>query len=338
MPIRCCWVGKLCWGAVVCGLVSPLGCASWRGDRSPGEVAEVKPHPSPKGMPALAQATTKKAATKASPGATPAAAHGAVDTKSLQEVLAGMDELDPATRQKMLDQLADADPALLGPTLEQWKAVIAAKRRRADRDALVKSGVQDTGTAPPAPIARSEPAVPANPEAATFANPEAAGESDVVPAHRVDSPDDGVKEREPAGRIETAARQEKPAASDSAAHTNQPSGLTASQKARPAEASWQSMLADVIAQAEKQRVSSAPGNTQEEVYLRLMQIMHGDSEKALAPIAGASAAEQEFWQKTLWAMANYFDSGAIPNPSDRAAETVLHLNEEHRVAGTSPRK
>lgn len=320
MPMRCLSASKLVWGLAIGVLILPLGCASWRRDSSASqsEVTTIKPHPRPKGTPALAQATAaKRAAPKAGTEVASAAQPSAVDSKALQEVLAGMDELDPPTRQKMLNQLAESDPALLGPILGQWKAIIAAKKKGANRGALVKSGVQTTEPATLQPTPKPEPL--------GVAGSEASRDDDVLQPQKLKPAE--TRERETGSGSEAGVKLAKLSPADAEPGANQPSGLTTSKPSRPQGGSWQSLLGDAISQAEQQRASASPGNVQNEVYLRLMQMAHGDTEKALSPIPGSTPTEQEFWQKTLWAMSNYMDQKGIPEASDRAAEAVLHLNE-----------
>ena len=42
-------------------------------------------------------------------------------------------------------------------------------------------------------------------------------------------------------------------------------------------------------------------------------------------IPGLEPADQEFWQQTFWALANYFDFRTIPSSADRATQTVSQL-------------
>jgi hypothetical protein len=59
----------------------------------------------------------------------------------------------------------------------------------------------------------------------------------------------------------------------------------------------------------------------------MLYLMAGQHERALEAIPGIEPADQEFWQQTFWAVANYFDSEAIPDPADRATQTVAQLRE-----------
>lgn len=65
---------------------------------------------------------------------------------------------------------------------------------------------------------------------------------------------------------------------------------------------------------------------QRHVYLRLLYVMSGQTERALQPIPDIAPADQEFWTQVLWGVTNYFDSRQIPNPADRATQTLSQFN------------
>ena len=104
---------------------------------------------------------------------------------------------------------------------------------------------------------------------------------------------------------------------------------TATQQASP----WRTELEQLIAVSEYQVGQLSPGDTEPErqhyieqhVYLRMLYLMLGRYERALQAIPVVEPADQEFWQQTFWAIANYFDSAALPDSSDRAKETVAQL-------------
>ena len=89
----------------------------------------------------------------------------------------------------------------------------------------------------------------------------------------------------------------------------------------------------VIAAMEQQLATLKPGTTPQlqQVYLRqhaqlrLLYLIAGRQERALAAIPAAEPADQEFWQQTLWGLSNYFDDAQIPDARDRAAQTVTQL-------------
>ncbi len=94
-------------------------------------------------------------------------------------------------------------------------------------------------------------------------------------------------------------------------------------------------LAQLISVAEAEISQLQTGSTPEEkqnfierhVYLRMLYLMADQHERALEAIPGIDPADQEFWQQTFWAVANYFDREAIPNQADRATQTVSQLRQ-----------
>ncbi|WP_145036168.1 hypothetical protein [Gimesia chilikensis] len=100
-------------------------------------------------------------------------------------------------------------------------------------------------------------------------------------------------------------------------------------------ASAQDQLQQLISVAESEIAQLQPGSTPEEkqnyierhVYLRMLYLMAGQHERALEAIPGIEPADQEFWQQTFWAVANYFDEAAIPDVADRATQTVTQLRQ-----------
>lgn len=97
---------------------------------------------------------------------------------------------------------------------------------------------------------------------------------------------------------------------------------------------WKTELQKLIALSEAEIAQANPGATDEEkleyvskqVYLRMLYLMGDQQGRALQAIDKLEPAEQEFWQQTFWAMANYFDTEAIPEASDRATQTINQLS------------
>ncbi len=89
----------------------------------------------------------------------------------------------------------------------------------------------------------------------------------------------------------------------------------------------------LIASLESQLVSVAPGASEAEkldyvhkhVNLRLLYLVAGRNDQALEPIRNIEQTEQEFWQKLMWAISNYFDAQGMPHGADRATQTVTQL-------------
>ncbi|WP_298869161.1 hypothetical protein [uncultured Gimesia sp.] len=102
-----------------------------------------------------------------------------------------------------------------------------------------------------------------------------------------------------------------------------------------ADYSSANQLGDLISAAETEISQLEPGSTPEEkqnfierhVYLRMLYLMANQHERALEAIPGINPADQEFWQQTFWAVANYFDREAMPDQADRATQTVAQLRQ-----------
>ncbi|GDY06914.1 hypothetical protein LBMAG52_04000 [Planctomycetia bacterium] len=61
------------------------------------------------------------------------------------------------------------------------------------------------------------------------------------------------------------------------------------------------------------------------VQLRMLNLIAGQTDRALQPIPGIDSADQEFWQQMLWGLANYFDTQGMPDSSERATQTIRQL-------------
>jgi hypothetical protein len=64
-----------------------------------------------------------------------------------------------------------------------------------------------------------------------------------------------------------------------------------------------------------------------QVYGRLMRVMAGDSEKALAPIEGMDPAARRFWRGYVFALDRYFDVGGRTRPEYRLTEAAVALRD-----------
>ncbi len=97
---------------------------------------------------------------------------------------------------------------------------------------------------------------------------------------------------------------------------------------------WDGELQKLILLAEAETAKLSPGTTEVEkeayiqghVYLRWLYLIAGRQAKALEAIPGLEPADQEFWQQMFWAVANYFDSDAMPDDAERASQTITQLH------------
>jgi hypothetical protein len=92
---------------------------------------------------------------------------------------------------------------------------------------------------------------------------------------------------------------------------------------------WQQDLDQTIKDL-KQHLPAAPQTTAEvhqEVSLRLLELLAGRTEDALAPIPQISHEEQNYWSGQIFALATYLDHHSQPDDKRRAATSVSHLDE-----------
>lgn len=66
------------------------------------------------------------------------------------------------------------------------------------------------------------------------------------------------------------------------------------------------------------------------VYLRLASMLDDNPQDALTPIPGLTDAEKEFWQNVFWAAISYFDNTSMPEPAERATQTIARLDNAIR--------
>lgn len=117
------------------------------------------------------------------------------------------------------------------------------------------------------------------------------------------------------------------------ASANQSSGVSLLPPADLDSRDPRAKLEELISQLEAEVARLEPGTTeaaqteyiQYHVYLRLLYLMADHPERALTAIPGIDSSDQEFWQQTLWAMANYFDTQHLPSAKDRAGQAVAQL-------------
>lgn len=106
---------------------------------------------------------------------------------------------------------------------------------------------------------------------------------------------------------------------------------SATTAATPAEWNQSEAFRNLVDVAARDVAQRKPGSgdpreyTQKHAYLRMLYLMGNQPERAVEAIPGVEAADQMFWQQTLWGIHNYFDSQNIPGAEDRATQTVQQL-------------
>jgi len=92
---------------------------------------------------------------------------------------------------------------------------------------------------------------------------------------------------------------------------------------------WQVQLLGAIQNLEGS-VQPEPGSTDEvnqHMRLRLLQLLAGNEESAMQPIPGATAPQQDYWNKQLFAVSTFLDNKRQPDDRRRAAGSLMHLDQ-----------
>jgi len=107
---------------------------------------------------------------------------------------------------------------------------------------------------------------------------------------------------------------------------------------------WNEEILRIISLTESDVARMTPGTTDDEmrrytekhVFLRMLYLMAGKQAQAFEAIPRISPEDQEFWQQTLWGIANYFYAEAMPEKADRAAQTLAQIrNAIQSLQGTA---
>jgi hypothetical protein len=233
----------------------------------------------------------------------------------VMEKVQQVSELDPAAAAQLLAELQEMPPTFWPAAAEQFRSSLAYRKQREQRAAGGQHPAAADGTPAAEAIAKNDdpsvardtPMIPVR--GGKGSSVQLASFNDAMPSR------DQTQIEDPrAGRSETASRQ-------------YPTEI--SQHQSLAAKSWKDLTksaADDLAL----RVAASPASTgevHEHVTLRILQLLHGDTEQALAPIPGLSPAEQDYWSRQLFALATYLDHHSQPDDKRRAAASALHLDE-----------
>ena len=110
--------------------------------------------------------------------------------------------------------------------------------------------------------------------------------------------------------------------------TQQVDFISTGQQSQPSH-DWQVHLQSAIQNLEGS-VQPTPGSTAEvnqHMRLRLLQLLAGNEESALQSIPGATAPQQDYWNKQLFAISTFLDGKRQPDDRRRAAGSLMHLDQ-----------
>ncbi len=248
---------------------------------------------------------------------------------ALEQQLRGMSGLDPADRTALLDDLKKSDPSLWPQLVRQFRAALAYRNRKeaAREPTSVAAAVPGSDGADPK---TENPPEPAKLELNIAAN---VGRSPTVPIPEVKAVSPKAEKSDKSSERTSAAKVQLASAASRVDKAEPPAKLPASSaktsgSPAPGLDDWQLQLTKTILALEGGGSNSADAaEINQQIQLRLLYLAAGRRDDALKPIAGLSAAQQEFWTKELFGLSAYLDSGRVADPERRATEAAHHLRE-----------
>lgn len=246
---------------------------------------------------------------------------GRADSQALLDVMAEvrrLGALDPAAEKELMENLRHTRPELWPLVVEQFRAALAYRQKADERPTAGQEAASAPQGAPlpPGPRDRSGEAPassgpPAGKRVAAMIEP---------PTTESAGPADKAK---PAG----AAAEAKPGESRVEQTSYSP---------KEAEA-WQEHLDEAIRSLEP-KLSSSPQSSEEiaqHARLRMLYLLRGQRDAALAPIPSVAPGTQDFWSNELYGLAALLDGASAAEPSRLAAEAQRPLDEAVARLGES---
>ncbi len=365
MRVGCCsirWHGAalawLCaWIAVVGGCAASLRAPAFLSGSRKEEVAETAADKLPPGDDPQAIALRKALGDKP---LTQEQAYADISPR-LREIRA----IDPDAERQVVAELEHAKPEQYALVVETFRTALAYKQQLAERrDELIPAN-EDRGLISKKQVQLASHELPADDGASVRrgAAVQASLSSSPLNARRVDAPPISSRSRrqasanaaQPARRaaplragaqasVEQAGAEEPVSVADDVVvaesdveptATEQPARQKLKASAVPAShevqasGDWKSELNATIADLQA-RVSPSPASVDElhdHMRLRALALLAGREEEAYRPIPGASAAQQDYWSKQLFAMSTYLGAGGKLDDKQRAAAALAPLDE-----------
>jgi len=257
---------------------------------------------------------------------------------SVLDELSEVGAIDPDAKQLLMADLRQAKPENWALIVKQFRSALAYRQQLAEREQKATSSASLAVSKP----AKIDELLVAKPTArAVIRDSEITQSSRAQPA--ADLVSLGVRHASPNGsrpQRAVVARSDQPIEPMTSQHlpnppdSRQPMARQASYVGSPATTAtqtldWQGHLQAAVAGLEMS-VQPAPGSTDEvneHMRLRLLRLMAGDADAALSPIPGATAPQQDYWNKQLFAVSTFLDSDQQPDDKRRAAGSLMHLDQ-----------
>ncbi len=314
--------------AITC-VATVFGCTSspWSATKPAAERSEVPE-----------AGTSESASAEAAPTSPSLPGQGTTpDPQAMKDVMAQLQEmgdLEPAVRDRLMEDLKQTDPRLWQGVVRQFRAMLAC-RQQLNHQQQGKPG-QPAASLPVANSAAtltaldSESAAKREERSSAGGNPSQSASRDEcnpAPTEVAEKSLSGSVPSEGDRQVKSAARGREAGRVDHASYTDE------------ALDDWQADLERAIRRLE-QNVASSPrsaGEVAEHARLRMLYLLADRRDDALRPIPSASPSVQDFWAKELYGLAAWLDTQGIDDPTRRAAEAKLHLSEAiNRLGEQSP--
>jgi len=233
--------------------------------------------------------------------------------------LGDLGTIDPAARDKLMEDLRQTDPSMWPLVMRQFRATAEYRRKTlASQPAAPLAQDCDTNKSPICSLA-----------------PQWGGSSTATPTPKSGSsfeptPQDRPLPDVPGQVIQASYTPPTPVQVIQAPCTPQaPVEVIQAPCTPPAPIDWRQRLAGAIEALVKETPANAgtPAEVAQHARLRMFYLLAGRREDALRPIPGASPAAQAFWSKELAALETWLDVERTGDDALRAAETKPLLVE-----------
>jgi hypothetical protein len=323
------------------------GCAAPWTTGAPSAAATAHTAVASPATPEAAQHDPRAAAIQKATASTPLAADQALAgvLDELEEIRA----IDPEAQKELMADLREADPQHYPMIVEAFRTALAYRQQLSGRQhALAGDAAETTGATPASYVAAAQGASLA--ETAPVEAPPASrvAERPIPIAAEVRDAGQQRLDHAPAsvagvvsGPVPLQQAARRPIAEAAAAVVSDDMEAIAADSPsspavhlasieRPTEARpWRSELAEAI-EALQREVAENPTSVEQlddHMRLSLLRLAAGREEEAYGRIPGASAAQQDYWSKQLFAISAYLDGASRRDDKQRATAALIPLDE-----------
>ena len=255
--------------------------------------------------------------------------------------------LDDQSKEQLLADLQQADPDSWPLIVRQYRTALAFRKQLAAREQETAQATQDSSDSKS--MSLKQPLDSAQHATAKLMNSEERLGSDQTATGPIGQTESLHAKPNPTSSMEKQAKESMVDASpDGSIKKNLSTPIVLSQPpqrqqtqldsqmklasyepATSAALDWQVHVQQAAQdlQSQVQPVPGSPDEVNQHMRLRLLQLLAGNQDAALAPIPGATAPQQDYWNHQLFAVSTYLDSSSQPDTKRRAAGSLTHLDQ-----------